>query len=251
MQKFMPSLLGCLTLGSMLATNLLPAHAELKEGLFGAADVITVEGSLEKGDEVNTEDDSYYDEIAVPSPSGAILLATMTSQNVDPYLFLYGPDDVFLWDDDDAGPADGAFVAARILESGDHELVANSFEGGEIGSYTVQYTTIAEPDWQETIQGNLEPGDDFHPEDDTWMDLHTVEGRRGEVLLVEMTSDVFDSYLQILDPEGDVVAQGDDQAGDTNALAVLYLDDRGTYTIRANAYSGAKPGPYTLRYVKQ
>lgn len=210
----------------------------------------TIQGSLEEGDQVNPSDQSFMDAYPVSLLAGQILMVGMQSADFDPYVEILDPRDEVIAADDDSGPDVNAYLAVRIPESAIYTIQATSFEGESTGEYSLSYgpTTI---EWDVSTTGSLGFGDDQHPEDQTWMDVYSVEATVGQSLIVEMISIDFDAYIEVVDPAGEVIAQNDDQGGGFNALLVVLLEQSGTYQIRANAYSDPSEGRYELNYKLQ
>jgi hypothetical protein len=216
-------------------------------GLFFAG-TQKIEGTLDTGDEINPVDRSFVDSYPVQVSGEQLLIAALASSDFDPYLELTNASGEVVAFNDDSGPDVNAYLAVFLPSAGSYQLRATTFNGGTSGSYQLGYA-LESPNWQETLTGELQEGDQRHPEDNTWMDTYTLSGRAGQTLLVHLSSYSFDAFLQILDPEGNVVAQDDDQGGGTDALAILYLTQSGEYTIRANTYTEATTGgSYLLKY---
>ncbi|MBD2091289.1 tetratricopeptide repeat protein [Microcoleus sp. FACHB-1515] len=104
----------------------------------------------------------------------------------------------------------------------------------------------AQPEPLLRVQGVLEPGDRVLPDDNTFYDEHSFEGRQGETVVIEMSSTDLDTYLILQAPTGRRIALNDDGGG-TNSRIAIELPITGRYTILANAYAeGDQSGSYTL-----
>jgi len=97
------------------------------------------------------------------------------------------------------------------------------------------------------ISGQLTRDSSTLPSDDSYYDAYSFEGRSGQRVVVEMTSDNIDSYLVLLSPQGRDLAQDDDSAGGSNARLAFTLPEDGTYTVLANSYGPRETGSYALR----
>jgi hypothetical protein len=65
--------------------------------------------------------------------------------------------------------------------------------------------------------------------------------------MIEMTSDVFDTYLELLAPDGSMLAYNDDaESTRVSRIDYYYLTSAGTYTIVARSYANASGGAYEL-----
>lgn len=90
-----------------------------------------------------------------------------------------------------------------------------------------------------TLPGLLAPADDA----DEW----TFDAAPGDVVYAAMTAaeQGLDSYLELLDPAGNVVAFNDDRDGFNAALSYV-VPVAGAYTVRATSNAGGSQGSYSL-----
>jgi tetratricopeptide (TPR) repeat protein len=84
-------------------------------------------------------------------------------------------------------------------------------------------------------QGTLSPMQDEYP----------FEGTAGQAVLISMSSDVFDTVVVLVGPDGQELAFNDDYARSLNSTIVITLPTTGTYTVLARAFSG-QGGAYSL-----
>lgn len=97
------------------------------------------------------------------------------------------------------------------------------------------------------VYERLEPTDNYLVEDNSYIDTYTFTGRAGQRVIITMTSQEVDSYLILLDANGNSVVQDDDSAGGLNARIDTVLPADGVYTVYANTYNGGTFGSYTLQ----
>ncbi|MCJ2542463.1 PPC domain-containing protein [Thermostichus vulcanus] len=207
----------------------------------------TVTGTLGSGDQIHPHDGSFLDEISITAQPGQILIASMESEAFDAYLEVVNSQGQVIAFDDDSGLDVNALLAVRLLEGGSYTLRATSFEPESTGDYQLTYT-LTQLDWQESHSGRLQPGSLQHPDDGSWMEEYPIAARAGQILIASMSSSDFDAFLQLLDPDGEVMAWDDDQGGGTHALMIAFLPRTGTYTLRANTYEAGEQGAYLLQY---
>lgn len=98
----------------------------------------------------------------------------------------------------------------------------------------------------ETMRGALEPGD-LLMADSTFADVWVFAGTAGQPVTVDVRSDEFDTYLQLLDAGGAKLGDDDDSGGDLNSRLTLTLPATGEYRIVVNS-AGHEPraGRYTV-----
>jgi len=96
------------------------------------------------------------------------------------------------------------------------------------------------------IRGTLGPDSNVLPGDNSYFNAYSFEGRAGQTVSLDLTSNDFDAYLILLDSNGNSVAQDDDSASGTNARIVTQLPETGTYILLANSFRGGESGDYEL-----
>ncbi|MCC6874169.1 MAG: PPC domain-containing protein [Sandaracinaceae bacterium] len=100
-------------------------------------------------------------------------------------------------------------------------------------------------------RGELVDGDRRHPQDNSPMDEYPFEVANGWQITVDMHSDVFDTYLHLVDPSGNVVSQNDDrEPGNTHDSRIQHTAATGgTWKVWANSYDANGRGAYTVHIV--
>ncbi len=128
-------------------------------------------------------------------------------------------------------------AAAAVTEAAGADTAANAIHApGTVGAIAVG----------ETVRGELAPGDQVMS-DSTYADLWEFTATAGEHVAIDLRSDEFDTYLQLLDASGKVVGQDDDSGGDLNSHLAITLPADGTYRIVVNsAGHEQRVGTYTL-----
>ena len=96
--------------------------------------------------------------------------------------------------------------------------------------------------------GSLEEGDTVVPEDGSFYDLHTFDGEAGQRVAIAMDSQEFDTFLWLFGPDGQELAQNDDDddAITANSAIAITLPQTGTYTIVANSHGEGMVGAYQV-----
>lgn len=76
---------------------------------------------------------------------------------------------------------------------------------------------------------------------------YRFEGRAGQAVTITLTSDDFDAYLILRDPDGVEIVEDDDSAGGTDArIQDFTLPTDGVYTIVAGSYTNTGVGAFLL-----
>ena len=96
----------------------------------------------------------------------------------------------------------------------------------------------------QSVRGRLEPGDQVMGSDSTYADIWQIQGSAGQNIAIELRSDEFPTYLQLLDGTGHVLAES---AGHPNSGLAFTLPAGGTYQIVVNSNGPQRQsGIYTL-----
>jgi serine protease Do len=83
--------------------------------------------------------------------------------------------------------------------------------------------------------------------DPSWADVWYFEGTAGQRVQIDLRSRDFDSYLQLLDAAGNVLADNDDGAGGKDSRITATLRTSQRYQVVANTYGDSpRAGTYTL-----
>lgn len=96
------------------------------------------------------------------------------------------------------------------------------------------------------VRGELAQGDQIMS-DSTFADVWELAATAGERVAIDLRSDEFDTYLQVLDASGTVIGEDDDSGGDLNSYLAITLPAAGTYRIVVtSAGHERRVGAYTL-----
>lgn len=111
-------------------------------------------------------------------------------------------------------------------------------------------TESPEPTEQTVVlqeEGALEDGDTILESDGSLYDVYTFEGETGQSVTVNLSSSEFDTYLLLIDPEGQLLEQNDDAAqDDMNSSLTVTLPSDGTYTVVSNGFDSESRGGYAV-----
>jgi tetratricopeptide (TPR) repeat protein len=92
---------------------------------------------------------------------------------------------------------------------------------------------------QTTLQGVLT--------DKAHQQSHEQQLEAGKQYVIDMTSKAFDTYLKLLDPKGNLVAENDDIAPNNLNLRIIYTPkETGTFRIVATSFQERGRGAYTV-----
>jgi hypothetical protein len=101
----------------------------------------------------------------------------------------------------------------------------------------------------QTVQGRL-TSSNGKLADDSYFQDYTYTARRGEQMVVGLTSEDFDAYLHVgrrsADGSLENIVSDDDGGGGTNSMVEYTADQNGPVTIRVNTLSAGETGGFSL-----
>jgi hypothetical protein len=232
-----------------------------------------VDGALEAGDDTLATGERV-DRYAFQGRPGQRVAVDMTSRAFDSYLQLIAPSGR-LEENDDAGQStNDARLESVLTESGTYAVLATSLSRGMAGAYRLGIASLdaarstvttnapsAAPGASAPVAapagatlalgtpqgGRLQAGDQALPSGE-FVDRYAFEGRRGQVVTVDMTSTELDPYLMVVAPGGAQQENDDASTTDRNARVTWVLPADGRYTVMATTYRPGESGSYTVRF---
>lgn len=211
-----------------------------------------VQGQLNQSSSVLPFDNSFFNAYSFRGRAGQQVVIEMSSTDLDPYLILLAPDGGDIAQDDDGGGEKNSRVVTTLPSDGTYTILANTSSSGETGRYNLRVAAAASTPQQtsQTLlqeQGDLGPGSPVWQEDGTFYQVYRFQGNAGQVVTISMESREFDTYVLLLDPDGQLVGQNDDaSSNNTNSLLTITLPRTGTYQVIANTYDRNGKGHFTL-----
>lgn len=194
-----------------------------------------------------TDDGRRYDAFSFRARQGERFAIELDSEAFDPVVRVgrnVGGVFVQLAENDD-GPDSG--LNSRLVftapESGEYLIRVTPLDEAGIGAYSLGLREGPPPAAAEpiaigdTVEGEL-TASDGKSESDAPADAWRFEGLEGQRVRIDMTSDDFDTYLELFD-ENRVSLDEDDDGGPegTNSRITLTLPRTGSYIIEARAFS--------------
>lgn len=209
-----------------------------------------VQDRLDDSSGVLPADNSYFNAYSFEGSAGQQIVINMASNEFNPYLILLTPNGVALAQDDDSGGGGNSQLNVTLPDSGTYIILANSYAPGEIGNYLLQLaaTTSNTQQTQAILQteGILNGGSPTL-QDGSFYEEHSFQGDAGQTVTISLESSEFDTYLILLGPNDQLLAENDDAASGTrNSTLTITLPITGTYRVIANAYEPSEQGRYLL-----
>ena len=161
-------------------------------------------------------------------------------------------------DDSGAGGLN-SYLVFTAPSSGEFVVRAAPLDGQADGDYELALSEAPPPlqarpiAFGDTVEGSLD-ADDGGNQFGQRADAYSFTGTTGQRIVATMSSDAFDTYLELFSDESGeggryALDSDDDGAGEgTNSRLTYTLPSDGTYTIEARAFSGEGTGAYTLTF---
>lgn len=213
----------------------------------------TVNGSLAASDCV-LDDGTYADVYRLTVGSTQNVQIDLSSSAFDAYIFLWDASGTPVAAADGGGPGNDARLILS-LPAGTYYVVANAYNVGETGSYTLKVQASASAPCTlsgattitlgTTTNGSLSTTDCVL-QDGSYADVYQFSLGTSRAVQVDMASGAVDSYLILIDASGSVIGQDDDSGGGSNARITTPTLSAGTYYVIANSFSPGETGAYTL-----
>lgn len=199
----------------------------------------------------------YYETFDVELAEGTRIRLDLRSQEFDTFIQVNGLDgagrvdeDVEWFNDDFESSSQRSVLEIVIPETATYRVMVTSYAADETGSYELTVTTTppggGQVDEQE-FEGSLRKGDD-QLENGEFVDVYPLELAAGVDVVVDLTSNDFDTYLYMrTDLDRDFVVVNDDFEGTKGRSQISFTTTQaGTYRVFVTSYAAGEKGDYRL-----
>lgn len=196
----------------------------------------------------------YMDVYEFEGQPGQRVVVDMTSESLDTYLLLETPLGTLL-QNDDTDSTRHSVIEADLSEFGTYRVSATSYGERETGSYLLQINTVAGSgsgnhdtvnlEMDVAVSGRLQDSD-ADREEGQYQDFYSFLGDAGQNLRISLRSNEFDTWLQVVAPDGSAL-ENDDFEGSTNVSVVDWrLPATGRYSVIVSSYRTSETGAYEI-----
>lgn len=227
----------------------------------------TVSGSIDTDDPQSDEYRGYHEPITFNGSAGDAVSVEMVggdtgsygygyedSADTDPYLLVLDTDGTVIAQNDDSDFGLNSRVQGIVLpEDGEYTIIATSYGENQTFDYTLWLrnedggsTDLRSIDRNSTATGEIDKDDPSADERRGFHEPVTFNGSAGENVEITMGSQPGDTYLQLLDPDGTVIGEDDDDGYSLNSSLEAELPEDGEYTIVATSFSDGDTFEYEL-----
>ncbi|MGF1588437.1 MAG: PPC domain-containing protein [Pleurocapsa sp.] len=130
-----------------------------------------------------------------------------------------------------------------------NESIVDSDNPEEITENSEQVATNSDSFLEARVErGSLEDGDRVIGDDGSLYDFYPLEGKAGDSFTIYLESDEFDTFLALVDTNGNTIKENDDISPEnSNSQIQVTLPEDGVYNIIVNTYDEAGRGNYLLK----
>ncbi len=216
-------------------------------------------GRLEKGDDTLSSGE-FVDSYEFEGSRGQHVAIDVRSSAFDTYLILKDPAGEQTENDDaqDGAGVGHSTIEMDLTEAGMYRVLVTSYEPGESGAYSLTINPSAASERRAPgargfttltvggpVSGDLD-GEDATFEAGEHYDAYVFDGDEGETVRLELSSADFDTYLGLVTPSGEEIANDDYESATGRSVIELTLPERGRYRVQATSYAAAETGRYRL-----
>lgn len=166
--------------------------------------------------------------------SGQVVNINMVSPDFDTFLELRDSNGAILAENDDGPDGTNSVISNVALPADDtYTVIARSLTDDAGGSYEITLKPVKVTSGggvltpEKPVQASLSPG-----QTDTW----TFDAAADTFVTVKVDSVQADTYLELFDPEGNLLTQDDDSGGNLNAAILDYpVSQEGQYQVAVRA----------------
>lgn len=216
------------------------------------------DNTIAMGDEISMTAAGTAVEYVLQLTTGDAVTVNLTSDDFDPVLSVEDPaGEVIAENDDFEGSFEESQVTFTAEVDGAYMVLVNSFLGNPEGDFTLAVTTASQAAGEGaeeetpipllTVQSELRVGDSLEVTVNEEDVFYTLALQEGQEVTVNLTSEDFDTYLTVFQPDGEIVAFNDDFEGSRQRSQVTFVAPvSGEYEVAVEAFVGFPSGTFTL-----
>ena len=232
--------------GDMGAYDLTIATSSDGSGSGSSSGAQFESGQLAGGDYQLTSGE-YYDSYTVSGAAGDQIVLDLRSSEFDPYIMLITPSEEQFDNDDHEGDASRSMIAMSLPENGQYDVIVTTYKPGESGAYDlrIDWPTSSVASGNRTERGSLASGDE-RLESGEYVDGYEFEGTPGQRVRLDVSSSEFDTYLILVDPNGEHAENDDAEGLAGHSVIEADITESGTYVVAVTSYKPKETGSYEL-----
>jgi len=237
-------------LRALLATVMLAAFCPPACRAQEEAERRTESGSLEAGD-LRLKSGEYHDDFEVEAQAGALVILDLHSADFDAFLQMSprnttGSNGNREWHNNDGYKSStDAAMAVRLPDGGLYDIYVTSAAASETGAYELGITVLEDG-------GNSEEGklsaDDRQLDTGEFCDYYDFEAKQGELWIIDVTSDEFNTYLfgRSIDDREYRIDNDDAFGEEKHSQVAMRIPRDGKYFVGVTSAATGETGTYRI-----
>jgi hypothetical protein len=216
--------------------------------LLGIPATLLAQDSIAVGDSVNGEAEGADAEFTIELTAGETVEIDLQSDDFDTLVRVLDASGNELDEDDDGGETGlNSLLSFEAPEDGTYTILVTSFFGDPTGAFTLSVTGGDGGDGgdQPSGEGDLQVGDSVTEDADGNVE-YTISLEEGQTVVIDVTSEDFDTYLDVENSDGDLLASDDDGGDAFNSRLNFTAPDSDLYTLIVRSFAGDADGTFTL-----
>ena len=212
-----------------------------------------ISGRLEPGDQT-LESGEFVDLHVFEVQVGQTVKVDLYASEFDTFLAVMAPSGEATRNDDYEGGKDHSQVELVASEAGAWTAAATTYRPGELGSYSLHIElsdaapagSVVVAQGPASTTGRLEAGDATLDAGE-YFDAFAYQLQAGQTVTADLRSSEFDTFVGVLNPQGEPAAHNDDHEGSKDrSLVSVVADVSGAWTVAVTSYAAAETGAYSL-----
>ena len=230
--------------------------------LLGVAAAVTAQDSLTVGDSITAEATGEDVTYTLELEADETVEIDLSSEDFDTLVIVQNANGEELARNDDGGEGFNSLLEFEAPEAGEYTVVVTSFFNNTNGEYTLSVSSASGSSTDDTDdtddssdeecgtatssgEGDIQVGETVNG-DANGEETYDISLNEGQTVVITLSSEDFDSYLELLDDRERIIDEDDDSAGSLNSRIVFTADATELYTIVVRSFGGDADGAYTL-----
>ncbi len=234
--------------------------------VFSLSSIAFAQESVGVGDTVESSVDNGTVEYTITLAADESIMIALDSDDFDPYIEVLDSAGTSLATDDDSGGNFNALLDFTAPADDTYTIVVQSWVGAATGSYTLSISEggaageesgglggllggSSDGESDSAAQqdgGDISVGDSITGTANNNTPEYSISLTEGQSVQIDIVSDDFDTYLEVLNSGGSIIDENDDGGDGLNSRLFFTAPATATYTLRVRAFGGDATGNFTL-----
>jgi hypothetical protein len=230
--------------------------------IFSLSSIAFAQDAIAVGDTVEGTADNESVQYSINLEADEAVEISLDSVDFDAYIELLDSSGTTIASDDDSGGNLNSLLEFTAPEAGTYTIIVRSWVGDASGDFTLSVSGAGGSDGgslggllggsssdstSDAAQGgDLSVGDSIEGTADNNTPEFSVALSEGQSVQIDIVSEDFDTYLELLDSNGSIIDENDDGGDGLNSRLFFTAPASDTYIIRVRAFGGDATGDFTV-----